>query len=232
MLESNHWRHIFKLDPEKEISDHALERLCESGSDAIIIGGTSGVTFDNVIELLSRVRRFAIPCLLEVSNHHSITPGFDHYLVPFVLNATEAEWMMKAHQLAVKEFGALIPWQNVSTVGYCVLNSDSTVAQVTKSETSLSSEDIIAYGRLAAHLLRMPFFYLEYSGRLADVEQIKAISLGINIHKQAQLIYGGGISSREEAIEMSLYADIIVVGNIIYDNLEQALETVLSRVED
>ena len=37
------WRHVFKLDPNKEISDRDLELLCESGTDAIIVGGTDGV---------------------------------------------------------------------------------------------------------------------------------------------------------------------------------------------
>lgn len=32
------WRHAFKLDPAKEISDEALEQLAESGTDGIIIG--------------------------------------------------------------------------------------------------------------------------------------------------------------------------------------------------
>ncbi len=50
------WRHIFKLDPEKSISDSALERICTSGTDAIMVGGSSGVTFNNTVELLSRIR--------------------------------------------------------------------------------------------------------------------------------------------------------------------------------
>src|SRR5690625_2819595 len=37
------WNHVFKLDPEKEISDEKLELLCESDTDAIIIGGTDNI---------------------------------------------------------------------------------------------------------------------------------------------------------------------------------------------
>ena len=60
------WRHVFKLDPNKEISDEDLELICESGTDAIIIGGTDGVTLENVLDLMSRVRRFTVPCVLEI----------------------------------------------------------------------------------------------------------------------------------------------------------------------
>ena len=51
-----------KLDPAKSISDENLEALCMSNTDAIIIGGTDDVTEeDNVIHLMSRVRRYPLP---------------------------------------------------------------------------------------------------------------------------------------------------------------------------
>ena len=68
------WRHVFKVDPAKEISDEALEKICESGTDAILVGGTDDVTLDNVIDVLVRVRRYAVPVALEISNvesHHT-----------------------------------------------------------------------------------------------------------------------------------------------------------------
>ena len=44
MYDVRQWRHVFKLDPKKKISDEELEHVCESGTDAIIVGGTDGVT--------------------------------------------------------------------------------------------------------------------------------------------------------------------------------------------
>lgn len=83
------WNHIFKLDPAKEISDEDLDAICESGTDAVIVGGTDGVTLDGVLDLLSRIRRHTVPCALEIANMESITPGFDYYLIPMVMNSTE-----------------------------------------------------------------------------------------------------------------------------------------------
>lgn len=76
--EMNEWKHIFKLDPAKEISDEQLEMICESGTDAVIVGGTDDITLDGVLDLLSRIRRHTVPCILEISSMEAITPGFDY----------------------------------------------------------------------------------------------------------------------------------------------------------
>ena len=59
------WRHVFKLDPNRAISDGALDRICRSGTDAVILGGTDGITYENTWELLRRVRRYDVPCYQE-----------------------------------------------------------------------------------------------------------------------------------------------------------------------
>ena len=84
------WKHVFKLDPDREISDEALEAVCMSGTDAVIVGGSSGVNYENTVDLMSRIRRYEVPCALEVSNEESAVPGFDHYFIPLVLNTEDA----------------------------------------------------------------------------------------------------------------------------------------------
>ena len=66
MYDFRSWRHFFKLDPNKSITDEALESVCESGTDAIIIGGTDGVTLENVLDLMASVRRYTVQCILEI----------------------------------------------------------------------------------------------------------------------------------------------------------------------
>ncbi|WP_339164370.1 heptaprenylglyceryl phosphate synthase [Siminovitchia sp. FSL W7-1587] len=225
MYDVRNWRHVFKLDPNKELASGDLEKVCESGTDAIIIGGTDGVTLDNVLDLMAKVRRFTVPCVLEVSNLESITPGFDIYFVPTVLNSRDVRWITGLHKEAIKEYGALIDWEEVCIEGYCILNADCKAAKMTDANTNLSTEEVAAYAMMAEKLFCMPIFYLEYSGTYGDPELVKAVKEELS---KTTLFYGGGISTAEQAAEMGAHADVIVVGNAVYDNLKEALKTVRS----
>ncbi|MFX3659106.1 MAG: geranylgeranylglyceryl/heptaprenylglyceryl phosphate synthase, partial [Ectobacillus sp.] len=75
MYDITQWKHVFKIDPNKELSEEHLELICESGTDAVIVGGSDGVTLDNVLYMLSSIRRYTVPCVLEVSTLEAVTPG-------------------------------------------------------------------------------------------------------------------------------------------------------------
>lgn len=223
MYDIKEWKHIFKLDPNKEISDKDLELICESGTDAVMIGGTDGVTLDNTLYMLSRVRRYTVPCVLEVSNIEAITPGFDYYFIPTVLNSTDMNWIVGLHHQAVKEFGDIMNWDEIIVEGYCILNSDSKAAVKTGSKSNLEVDDIVAYATMAERMFHLPVFYLEYSGTYGDPAVVQKVK---SVLKNTQLFYGGGITGQKEAAEMGQYADTIIVGNSIYDDLPKALQTV------
>ncbi|MDQ0208435.1 heptaprenylglyceryl phosphate synthase [Alkalicoccobacillus murimartini] len=223
MAEYQHWKHIFKLDPNKDLTDEDLEAICESGTDAIMVGGTDGVTLDNTLQLLVRVRRYAVPCVLEISNTESITPGFDYFFIPTVLNSQKTEWITGHHHTALKEYGAIMNWDEIIPEGYCILNPEAKVAQLTDAKSELDAEDVLAYARMAEQLYKLPIFYIEYSGTYGDPNIVKQAS---SVLEKTRLFYGGGIKSSEQAEEMAAYADTIVVGDVIYEDLKQALKTV------
>jgi putative glycerol-1-phosphate prenyltransferase len=217
------WKHVFKLDPEKSLTDEALDALCLSGTDAIIVGGSSGVTYDNTIDLLSRIRRYATPCALEVSEIEAVVPGFDLYLVPVVLNALDPEFIVGKHQRALTRYGNVLPADGIVAEGYIIANPDCEAARVASARAPLEEADIVSYARYADRLLRLPIVYLEYSGMFAPMEVVRKTRHAL---RQAQLVYGGGIDSAQRAAEAAAMADTIVVGNVIYTSLAQALETV------
>jgi putative glycerol-1-phosphate prenyltransferase len=217
------WKHVFKLDPDKELSDGQLDRLCLSGTDAVLVGGSSGVTFDNTVDLLARIRRYEVPCVLEVSNLEAIVPGFDLFFIPVVLNARDPQWIVGHHHQALREYGAILDWQQVVTEGYIMMNAQSTAAQMTKAHTELDTKDVEAYVRLADRLFHCPIVYMEYSGIFGDMN---LVSRARGLVQNARLFYGGGIDGPAKAREAAQSADTVVVGNAVYEQFEQALATV------
>jgi putative glycerol-1-phosphate prenyltransferase len=223
MYDVREWSHVFKLDPDKNISDEDLEMICESGTDAIIVGGTDGITLEKVLDLMARIRRYTVPCVLEVSAIDSVTPGFDLYFIPTVLNSRDVKWVTGLHQEAVKEYGDIMNWEEILVQGYCILNEECKAAEVTNSHTDLSLDEVRAYAMMAEKMFRLPIFYMEYSGKYGDAEVVAEVK---NTLEETVLFYGGGIRNPDQAKEMAEHADVIVVGNVIYDDLQAALATV------
>ncbi|CAM3686215.1 heptaprenylglyceryl phosphate synthase [Cohnella lubricantis] len=217
------WQHVFKLDPDRPIGDEALHEVCMSGTDAILVGGSSGVTFDNTVDLLSRIRRYEVPCALELTDPDAAVPGFDGYFVPMVLNTPDSEWLIGRQAEALTGFGHLMPWDLMAGEAYLVLNADCTAARVSGAQADLSAEQAVAYAQLADRLMRVPVLYLEYSGAYGDMALVRSVRQSL---QQAQLFYGGGIRTPEQAREAAQAAHTVVVGNVVYDDLQAALLTV------
>lgn len=216
------WKHIFKLDPAKIISDEHLELICTSGTDALVVGGTDNITLSGVEDLLGRIKgKHPIPCVLEVSTMDSIIPGFDGYFVPMVLNSRDKKWMMDVQHQGIKQFQPLIKYVEILFEGYCILNKDAKAFQHTNCVMP-DEEDVLAYAYMAEHVFHLPVFYMEYSGKYGDKELVKRVKEELT---DTKLFYGGGIETLEQAKEMKQYADCIIVGNSIYTCFEQALET-------
>lgn len=222
------WRHVFKLDPAKAISDEQLERICESGTDAILIGGSDNVTLDNVLDLMARVRRYTVPVVLEVSTIEAVTPGFDFYFIPTVLNSDNPLWVKGLHHEAIREYGDIMDWEELIPEGYCILNPDCKAAELTQAKTDITIDDVVAYARMAEHFFRLPIFYMEYSGTYGDAGWVRDVR---EVLDNTRLFYGGGIDSPEKAKEMAAIADTVVVGNLIYENIENAMATVQAVAE-
>lgn len=217
------WRHVFKLDPDREIGDMELEKVCLSGTDAILVGGSTGVTYENTVDLMARIRQYELPVALEVSDLEAAVPGFDLYLIPMVLNSPDPAWIVGHHRQAIERYGYMIPWDLLLTEGYIVLNEDSAVARITGAETAMDGEAVASYAEVADKLMSLPIVYLEYSGRFGDMDTVRTVRESV---EHSQLFYGGGITSAAEAEQAAALCDTVVVGNIIYRDIQQAMQTV------
>ncbi|MFV9511466.1 heptaprenylglyceryl phosphate synthase [Tepidibacillus sp. LV47] len=219
-------KHMFKLDPNRFITKQQIEQLCHTDTDAILVGGTLGVTYEDTHFLLKQIRKHGKIAIQEISDLQAIVPGFDYYFIPFVVNAKDPKWILDVHHEALKRYGDWVNWNQVFVEGYIILNEDSSVAQLTRSKVPTDLEDVLAYARIIDQLLHLPILYVEYSGRYGNPEWLKEIR---QIVGHSQIFYGGGIDSYDKAMEMSRYADTIIVGNLIYEDFYTALKTIPTK---
>lgn len=216
------WKHITKLDPDKYLSPADLETIVGSGTDAIMISGTQNITDTNVEQLISLLKGYEIPKILEPVTPDAVLGGeVDYIFVPLVLNAGDLKWIVGKHKDWIQTHA--IDWEKVIPEAYIVMNPESAVAKLTKSKTELTSDEVIAYAQYAEKYLRLPIVYLEYSGTYGDPIMVKRLRDALN---EASLFYGGGIDSRVTAAEMMRYADVIVVGNVVYTDIDKFIETI------
>ncbi|WP_020008033.1 heptaprenylglyceryl phosphate synthase [Salinicoccus albus] len=216
-------KHVFKLDPAKEISEETLTGICESQTDGIIVGGTDNITEDNVLNLLSRVRRFSVPVALEITATDAVVPGFDHYFVPAVFNTENIKWQHGILLRALEEFGHLLDYSQVSLLPYLIMNPECKAFKKAEAK-EITLEMLPHYVNMIDKLYQTPFIYIEYSGTYGDPQVMQIVR---DNTQTSHIVYGGGISSRAQAEEMGQYADTIVAGNIIYESKKQAIRTII-----
>lgn len=223
------WRHVTKLDPERPLPDEALDLIYRSGTDAILLGGSTGMTQPAVLDLLGRLGDAPVPVALEVSTMESALPGPALFLVPLVLNTADARWLggAQAHALShiLPIVGEYIPWELLLPEAYLVLNPASTVSRVTGADTGIGVDGAAAYAALAGRILKLPLIYVEYSGTFGDMALLRAVKEHAG---EAHLVYGGGIASGEQAAQAGQWADTVVVGNLVYQAPRRLRETVLA----
>lgn len=221
------WRHVTKLDPERPLSPGLLDRVYTSGTDAIMVGGSSGMTGDAVSGLLDALRGAPVPVALEVSSLESAIPGPALFLIPLVLNTADAGWLVGNQARALTDilprYGPIIPWSLILPEAYLVLNPASTVARVTGADTGLDAATAAAYAALAGRVLRLPVIYVEYSGTFGDMGLLEAVKANAG---DAHVVYGGGISTAAQAAQAGAVADTVVVGNLVYSDPDRLTETV------
>jgi phosphoglycerol geranylgeranyltransferase len=216
------WQHITKLDPDKYISLDDLDTIVGSGTDAIMVSGTQNITGKNVSQLIAHLEDYDIPKILEPATPEAvIDDDMDYIFVPLVLNTGDLNWIVGKHKDWIQKHP--INWEKVIPEAYIVMNPDSAVAKLTKSKTDLIAEEVIAYARYAERYLGLPIVYLEYSGAYGDPHLVQSLSDSLS---EASLFYGGGIDSQATASEMKRYADVIVVGNIVYTDMDKFMATI------
>jgi phosphoglycerol geranylgeranyltransferase len=209
--------HITLIDPEKVVPQQAAKiAVCsrDSGTAAIMIGGSTFVSQTHLDEVLSAIRQSVqIPTILFPNNVTGISRQADAMWFMSLLNSVDPYFLVGAQILGaplVKKFG-LEP----ISMGYIIVGEGGTAGIVGKAiPIPYNKPELAAAHALAGQYLGMRFIYLEGgSGAKNPVppEMISCVKRVVD----AKLIVGGGIKTQEQAlIAAKAGADIIVTGNL------------------
>ncbi len=225
------WDHIVKIDPDKTLAEgETFEDVCATGTDALEIGGTTGMTEEKMARVVEATTAYDVPVYIEPSNVGSVVhrEGLDGYFVPIVFNAGDPFWVTGAH----KEWARLdseIDWASTFPEAYIVLNPDSSVADYTEADCDIDETEVAAYAEVAERMFGQRIVYIEYSGTFGDPSIVQAAADAVD---DTSIFYGGGIGDYDTAREMGRHADTIVVGDLVHDEGVDAVEETVAGVRD
>lgn len=127
--------HIALLDPDKQPASKAGEmvrHMKEAGTDAVFIGGSTGVTTQNLSETAKAIKEASgLPAILFPGNGEAISADIDALLFMSLMNSTDLGWVNRAQVQAAPYIRKL----GIETIpmGYIVVEPGMKVGEVVKA---------------------------------------------------------------------------------------------------
>jgi phosphoglycerol geranylgeranyltransferase len=209
--------HLTLIDPEKSPGERAgrlAREAADLGSDAILLGGSTGISPDRMSEAARAVRAAVdLPTIIFPEGPGSLSPEADAIFFMSLLNSKSLEFVIRAHvrsSLAVRALGLEpIP------LGYLVVAPGMRVGEVGQVEPVARDDLAGAQGyALAAEYLGMRFVYLE-AGSGAPTPVPPAMVRAVREVLGVPLIVGGGIrTGRDAASLLDAGAQLLVTGTV------------------
>lgn len=210
--------HMTLLDPfeqEPRTAASISREAAEAGTDAIMLGGSTGVTQEILDATVVSIKMSVdIPVILFPTTASAVSLKADAIYFMSLLNSRNPKFLLGEQMKAA----ALIKKSGLEPIsmGYIIVEPGMRAGMVGEAEL-IKRDDIksaIGYS-VAGELLGMKLIYLEAgSGAPEPVppQLIKGVSQAIDI----PLIVGGGIRTPETAkAAIDAGADIIVTGSIV-----------------
>jgi len=216
--------HFSLMDPDpNKISTKKIEELAKNlkkiGTDAIIVGGSTGVTMKSLDKAIKAIRKhFSFPIILYPGSSGGVSRYADGILFMSLLNSKDPSWIVghpkigaqfvKANKIEPLPMAYLVvePGMKAGEVGCAEL--------IRRDETSTAVDYAVT-----AQFFGMRFVYLE-AGSGADRPVPAEMISAVKKNAKVTLIVGGGIrtpASAQAAVKAG--ADIIVTGTIIEDDI-------------
>lgn len=228
--------HMTLIDPANQsptIAGEIAETVARLGSDAIMVGGSTGVTTENLEQSVIEIKkRCDVPVILFPAGAKALTNHVDAIYFISLLNSRNVKCVVREQMegaLIIKQLGI----EPIPT-GYLVFEPGMKVAEVGEADV-IAQNDIksaVAYA-LTAQYLGMKLLYLE-AGSGAPTPISPEIICAVKKEISIPLVVGGGLRTPEmirKTIEAG--ADIVVTGTVAefaYD-LEEVMAKIIGAVK-
>jgi phosphoglycerol geranylgeranyltransferase len=227
--------HLTLIDPDKSPGETAagLARAAvELGSDAIMLGGSTGISPDRMGEAARAVRAAVkVPTIIFPEGPGSLSPEADAIYFMSLLNSRNLDLVIRAQAraaLAVRRMRLeAIP------LGYLVVAPGMRVGEVGEVDAVARDDLRGAQGyALAAEYLGMRLVYLEAGSGAPEpvpVEMVRAVREVLSV----PLIVGGGIRSGADAARLiEAGAQLLVTGSVTEEQgTDRGFRDILSEVK-
>jgi phosphoglycerol geranylgeranyltransferase len=221
-IETDRTIHITLIDPEKVTPAQASSiaaRAKTSETTAIMVGGSTFSSVTHLDAIVKAIKRTVdIPVILFPGNINGISRHADAIWFMSLLNSVDPYFLIGAQILGAPA----IKKHRIEPIplGYIIVGEGGAAGVVGRAvPIPYDKPELAVAHALAGQYLGMRFIYLEAgSGAKNPVppEMIRVVKHAIEV----PLIVGGGIRSREQALEAaSAGADILVTGNLV-ENME------------
>ena len=210
--------HMTLLDPDKQSPDEAgriAAAAAEAGTDAIMIGGSTGVTQEKVDATVLAIKAAApVPTILFPASAANLSRHADALYFMSLLNSRDPRLIVGEQRRAaplVKRWGLeTIP------MAYLVVEPGMRAGEVGRADPIPRSKPAVAVEyALAAQMLGMKLVYLE-AGSGAPEPVPSAMIRAVHEALDIPLIVGGGIRTADAASAVARAgADIVVTGTVV-----------------
>jgi len=210
--------HLALLDPDKQDGREAgaiAKRMKDAGTDAIMIGGSTGVTSENLSATAISIKESSgLPTIHFPGGPSALSKDVDSIFFMSMMNSRDPFWIVKAQAGAsahIKKLGI-----ETISLGYIIVEPGMKVGEVGNADAIKHDEIDRAVGyALACQMFGMDLVYLE-AGSGADRQVPPAMISAVKKAISIPLIVGGGIRTPEAAEAARLAgADAIVTGTFV-----------------
>ena len=231
-----HKMHMTLIDPAKQsarVSGEIAAKACRAGTDAIMVGGSTGVTQENLDETVGQIKRACkLPVIYFPSGANVISRKCDAIYFMSMLNSRNVRNVSGEHARGapmIKKLGI-----EPISMGYVIVEPGMKVGEVGEAELVKRGDlnTLIGYA-IATEFFGMDLLYLEAGSGAPEpvpVPMVKAARESVDI----PLVVGGGIVTPKQAADLAAAgADIIVTGTLVEnDDFEDRLKRIIDMVHE